>query len=150
MVLVSRSFPRNDYCTTCDKSTLKPYADADTWLEEDLPITVHPKDPFKRVDLLPSTRPIRITIPNPSSSGDDITLASTPYSVHLHETLLPTRYYMPLSAIDVSLLQPSAKGTKTLCPYKGEAEYYVSRGPYIFDSVVLFHIHFLIRRFTHT
>lgn len=44
--------------------------------------------------------------------------------MHLYETSLPVRYYLPTTAIDQSHLRPSAKGTKTQCPYKGEAEYY--------------------------
>lgn len=32
------------------------------------------------------------------------------------------RYYLPLTAVDASVLRPSA--TRTQCPYKGEAEYY--------------------------
>lgn len=44
--------------------------------------------------------------------------------MHLLETSLPTRFYLPLSHTTQSLLKPSAKGTRTLCPYKGEAEYY--------------------------
>lgn len=85
------------------------------WLEEDTPIFVHPKDPFKRVDILTSTRPIRVEI-------DGRTIAETSASMHLYETSLPVRYYMPLTAIDVTVLRPSI--TKTQCPYKGEAEYY--------------------------
>ena len=42
--------------------------------------------------------------------------------MHLYETGLPTRYYMPLTAVDQTVLKPSQ--TRTKCPYKGEAEYY--------------------------
>jgi len=35
---------------------------------------------------------------------------------------LPTRYYIPFTTIDPSVLRPSELRTK--CPYKGEAEYY--------------------------
>ncbi|KAF2221546.1 hypothetical protein BDZ85DRAFT_265578 [Elsinoe ampelina] len=87
----------------------------DTWLEEDLPIAIHPKDPFKRIDILPSLRPITIRL-------SSHILAHTTSSFHLYETGLPVRYYMPLTAVDQSLLRPS--DTRTGCPYKGEAEYY--------------------------
>ncbi|KAL1302030.1 hypothetical protein AAFC00_002479 [Neodothiora populina] len=87
----------------------------DQWLEEDTPIFVHPKDPFKRIDILTSTRPIKVSI-----SGRIVAETST--SMHLYETGLPVRFYMPLTAIDVSVLRPSK--TRTQCPYKGEAEYY--------------------------
>lgn len=42
--------------------------------------------------------------------------------MQLYETGLPVRYYIPLTAINTSLLRPSK--TTTQCPYKGEAEYY--------------------------
>ncbi|KAL7812725.1 DUF427 domain-containing protein [Trichoderma gracile] len=88
----------------------------DSWLEEDLPIYGHPKDPFKRIDILPSTRPIEVRI-----AGK--TVAKSAYAQHLHETGLRVRYYLPLaSVVDPALLRPSK--TTTYCPYKGTAEYY--------------------------
>lgn len=93
----------------------------DQWLEEDTPIYVHPKSPFKRVDLLASSRHIKITLP---SQGEDVILADTPHAIHLHETDMPPRFYLPLTATTLSLLRPSKSGLKTQCPYKGEAEYY--------------------------
>lgn len=57
-----------------------------------------------------------------SSSSISIPIASSPSSVHLYETSLPTRYYIPFSTIDPKLLRRSE--TRTSCPYKGEAEYY--------------------------
>lgn len=88
---------------------------ADGWLEEDAPIYVHPKDPFKRVDILPSTRSIEVRV-----AGKTIAKSSTAF--HLLETGLPTRYYLPLGAVDQAVLRKSDLVTK--CPYKGEAEYY--------------------------
>ncbi|TKX26245.1 hypothetical protein C1H76_1598 [Elsinoe australis] len=87
----------------------------DQWFEEDTPVYVHPKDPFKRVDILASMRPIKISV------GGKV-IAETTTSMHLYETGLPVRYYMPLTAVDQSVLRPSDLRTK--CPYKGEAEYY--------------------------
>ncbi|PNS20531.1 hypothetical protein CAC42_5981 [Sphaceloma murrayae] len=91
------------------------FGDVDQWFEEDTPIYVHPKDPFKRVDIVHSTRPIKISV-------GGVVIAETTSSMHLYETSLPVRYYMPLTAVDQSVLQPSE--LKTKCPYKGEAEYY--------------------------
>lgn len=67
------------------------------------------------MDTLTSTRSIKVAI-------DGRTIAETSTSVHLYETSLPVRFYMPLTAIDTSVLRPSK--TRTQCPYKGEAEYY--------------------------
>lgn len=87
----------------------------DTWLEEDIPIYIHPKDPFKRIDILPSTRSIEVRI-------DGTTVAKSSFAQHLHETSLPVRYYLPLASVDPAILRPST--TITSCPYKGDAEYY--------------------------
>lgn len=38
------------------------FAAADAWFEEDERIYVHPRDPYKRVDILPSTRPLRVLV----------------------------------------------------------------------------------------
>lgn len=96
----------------------------DQWYEEDTPTQIHPKDPFKRIDTLHCARPLSITVPDPSDpqATSTITLAHTPFSVVLHETLLPARYYVPLTSIPAALLRRSE--TRSLCPYKGEAEYY--------------------------
>jgi len=91
------------------------FGSIDQWFEEDSPIFVHPKDPFKRVDIFQSTRHIRVFV-------DGTVVADTHTSSHLYETMLPCRYYMPLTAVDPSVLRPSK--TRTQCPYKGEAEYY--------------------------
>ncbi|KAF4961558.1 hypothetical protein FGADI_182 [Fusarium gaditjirri] len=87
----------------------------DQWFEEDEPIFVHAKDPFKRIDILHSTRPIEVKV-------NGRTVAKTTSSMHLLETGLPTRYYLPLSAVDPTVLSKSTVRSK--CPYKGEAEYY--------------------------
>lgn len=91
------------------------FASMDQWFEEDTPIFVHPKDPFKRVDILTSRRHIRVKI-------DGEVVADTTTSMHLYETGLPCRYYMPLTSLDPKILRPSKTTTK--CPYKGQAEYY--------------------------
>lgn len=82
----------------------------DAWFEEDTPIYVHPKDPYKRVDVLPSTRHIVVKL-------NDTVLAETHTPTLLFETMLPTRYYMPKTALKWELLEESETVTK--CPYKG-------------------------------
>jgi hypothetical protein len=66
----------------------------DQWFLEEEPIYVHPKDPFKRVDIHPSTRKIRVEI-------DGCTVAESNFSWTLHETSLPTRYYLPKPSVCV-------------------------------------------------
>lgn len=60
----------------------------DHWYEEDEEIFIHPRDPHKRVDALPSSRHVRVEI-------DGQTVADTRAPVLLFETALPTRYYLP-------------------------------------------------------
>ncbi|KAF4540752.1 uncharacterized protein LTHEOB_694 [Lasiodiplodia theobromae] len=88
---------------------------ADAWFEEDTRIDVHPKDPFKRIDIVHSQRPLKVFV-----NGKQVAHAQSAY--HLFETGLPPRYYIPPTSVDPAVLRPSQ--TKTKCPYKGEAEYY--------------------------
>ena len=87
----------------------------DHWLEEDEEVYVHPRDPFSRVDILPSSRRVRVEI-------DGVTVAESDQPRILYETGLPPRYYLPLTSIRQDLLRPSA--TQTGCPYKGFAAYW--------------------------
>ena len=90
------------------------------WLEEDEPVYTHPRDPYKRVDILASSRHVRVDV-------DGVTVASSSRPVILFETGLPPRYYLPLPDVGMSLLRPS--DTVTHCPYKGAASYWsVSTG----------------------
>ncbi len=87
----------------------------DQWFEEDEEIFVHARDPFKRVDCLPSSRSVRV-------EHEGRTLAESSRAVFLFETGLPTRHYLPLEDTDRRFLE--ASDTRTQCPYKGEAQYY--------------------------
>ncbi|WP_434445126.1 DUF427 domain-containing protein [Lentzea sp. E54] len=91
------------------------FAAMDEWLEEDEPIYVHPRDPYKRVDVLNSSRHVRVAL-------DGVTLAASAQPRILFETSLPPRYYLPLSDVRFDLLRPS--DTQTQCPYKGTATYW--------------------------
>ncbi|EEY20192.1 conserved hypothetical protein [Verticillium alfalfae VaMs.102] len=93
------------------------FGSMDQWLEEDTPIYVHPKNPDLRVELLHSGRKIRIEC-------DGRLLAESPYSVHLLESRLPTRYYIPYTAVVQRSAQLLKSDTVTECPYKGIASYY--------------------------
>jgi uncharacterized protein (DUF427 family) len=93
----------------------------DEWLEEDEPVYTHPRDPYHRVDILASSRHVRVAV-------DGVTVAESGRPVILFETGLPPRYYLPLSDIRSDLLTPTP--TQTHCPYKGTATYWsVDTGP---------------------
>ena len=98
------------------------------WLEEDEPVYTHPRDPYTRVDILTSSRHVRVAV-------DGITLADSHQPRILFETGLPSRYYLPLSDFRMDLLHPSA--TETHCPYKGTATYWsVQAGERVYDDYV--------------
>ena len=87
----------------------------DAWFEEDEEVFVHARDPYKRVDVIPSSRHVRVLI-----GGE--TVAETRRPVLLFGTGMPTRYYIPKADVRMDLLVPSDRVTR--CPYKGGARYY--------------------------
>jgi uncharacterized protein (DUF427 family) len=87
----------------------------DEWLEEDEPVYTHPRDPYTRVDILASSRHVRVEI-------DGVTVADSVRPHVLFETGLPPRYYLPLPDVRADLLVPS--DTSSHCPYKGTAAYW--------------------------
>ena len=100
----------------------------DGWYEEDEEIFKHPRDPFKRVDALPSKRHVRIVI-----NGQ--TVADTHRPHLLFETNHPVRYYIPRDDVRMDMLVASA--TTSRCPYKGLASYWsVKIGAETFDDLV--------------
>ena len=87
----------------------------DAWFEEDVEVYVHPRSPDVRVDVLPSSRHVRVLI-----DGEVIADSSRP-SI-LFETGLPPRYYLPKPDVRMDRLVPT--DTSTACPYKGWADYW--------------------------
>jgi uncharacterized protein (DUF427 family) len=85
------------------------------WLEEDEPVYTHPRDPYHRVDILASSRHVRVEI-------DGVTVADSVRPHILFETGLPARYYLPLPDVRMDLLTPTP--TQSHCPYKGTATYW--------------------------
>jgi uncharacterized protein (DUF427 family) len=86
----------------------------EAWYEEDERIAVYPRDPFHRVDVRQSSRPVRIEV------GGEV-VAETTRARMLFETGLPVRFYLPREDIRLEL-HPSAR--RSFCPYKGEASYW--------------------------
>jgi uncharacterized protein (DUF427 family) len=86
----------------------------DHWYEEDEEVFVHPRDPFVRVEVLESSRHVRV-------ERDGRVLADSHAPILIFETGLPTRYYLPPGDVDPSLLERS--DSRTGCPYKGFASY---------------------------
>jgi uncharacterized protein (DUF427 family) len=88
---------------------------ADAWYEEEEQIFVHARDPYSRIDAIPSSRHVQVYI------GGRL-IADSRRPVILYETGLTPRYYLPKEDIRFDLLKPSA--TTTQCPYKGTATYW--------------------------
>jgi uncharacterized protein (DUF427 family) len=89
----------------------------DRWLEESEEVGGHPRDPYKRVEALASTRHVVISL-------DGVTLADTTRPVLLFETGLPTRFYVPEDDLVAAALEPGR--AHSFCPYKGRADRYWS------------------------
>jgi uncharacterized protein (DUF427 family) len=87
----------------------------DAWFEEDEEVFTHPRDPYTRVDILPSSRHVRVEV-------DGVTVAESSSPRLLFETGLPVRYYLPKTHVRMDLLTPT--DTVSHCPYKGQAEYW--------------------------
>jgi uncharacterized protein (DUF427 family) len=86
----------------------------DAWFEEDERNVSHPRDPFHRIDIVHSSRHVRV-------ERDGRVLAESHSPVLLFEPPIPVRYYLPAADVNTDQFRPSA--TRTYCAYKGEASY---------------------------
>jgi len=82
----------------------------DEWYDEDERVEGHFRDPYHRVDVRRSSRPVRVLL------GDTV-LAETTRPLLLSETGLPNRFYIPAADVRQDLLEES--DTHTVCAYKG-------------------------------
>lgn len=100
----------------------------DHWYEEDDEVFVHPRDPYKRIDVVNSSRRVEVVL------GGEV-VADTRRARFLFETRLPTRYYIPREDVRADILVPSEK--VTACPYKGTARYFSARvGGKLFEDII--------------
>lgn len=90
------------------------FAGFDAWYEEDERNVGHPRDPFHRIDIVRSSRHVRVEL-----DGQLLAESSDPHM--LFEPPLPPRYYLPAEDVRTDLLVASE--TRTFCAYKGEASY---------------------------
>lgn len=100
----------------------------DAWYEEEAQMLGHARDPHKRVDVLPSSRHVRIVV-----ASETVAESRRPHL--LFETGLPTRYYLSPEDVRQDLLEPSSR--QTVCPYKGTASYWsVRAGDQVAENIV--------------
>jgi uncharacterized protein (DUF427 family) len=95
-----------------------PWSAMDKWLEEDDEIVGHAPDPYHRIDVRNSSRPVRVSL-------DGVLLAESRRARVLFETSLPPRWYLPPEDV-VAELEPS--DLRTTCAYKGHARYHSVAG----------------------
>ena len=86
----------------------------DEWLEEDEPAIVHARDPYHRVDVLETSRHVRVTV-----NGELV--ADSERALVIFETGLPPRWYFPPEDVRAEALVES--DNRTGCAYKGFASY---------------------------
>jgi uncharacterized protein (DUF427 family) len=100
----------------------------DAWFEEDEEVFVHPRNPYTRIDALPSSRHVEVIV-------DGVTVADSTHPTVLFETGLPPRYYLPKVDVRLDLLRESP--TTSACPYKGFARYWsVDTGTSVAEDLV--------------
>ena len=95
------------------------FAGFDEWYEEDERNLAHARDPFHRIDIVHSSRRVRV-----ERHGETLAESTTPYL--LFEPPLPVRYCLPPGDVAADLLRPSS--TRTFCAYKGQASYWSLEG----------------------
>lgn len=92
-----------------------PWDAVETWLEEEEPVLMHPRNPYHRVDCLQSRRRLRVEAAGTVVVDSDRTIA-------VYETALEPRLYVSRDLVTGGQLHPSP--TRTYCRYKGEASYW--------------------------
>jgi uncharacterized protein (DUF427 family) len=102
---------------------------ADAWFVEDERVTHGLRDPYHRVDVVETSRPVRVT------AGGEL-IAESERAKLLFETGVAPRVYIPGADVAAGALCPAAK--RTVCPYKGEATYWdvraVAEGAWSYES----------------
>ncbi len=87
----------------------------DEWFTEDEQVLGHPRDPYTRIEVLRTTRHVRVSL-------EDELLAETRRAKILYETALPPRFYIPPEDVRGHLLVASP--SRSRCAYKGSASYW--------------------------
>ena len=92
---------------------------ADEWRVEDEQVHTHPRDPYHRIDIYPTSRHVRVLL-------DGECVAGSTHVTALFETGHPPRWYFPVDDVRMDVLDPSA--TETRCAYKGQASHFHALG----------------------
>jgi uncharacterized protein (DUF427 family) len=87
----------------------------DEWYEEQERVFMHPRNPYHRVDCVPTARRLRV-------EAGGLVLVDSTTTIGVYETSLPPRLYVSREQLLADVLRPSPK--TTYCPYKGTATYW--------------------------
>ena len=87
----------------------------DSWFEEEEEVFMHPRNPYHRIDCVPTTRRLRV-----ESHG--VILVDCAETTGVYETSLQPLLYVRREHLVADVLRPSS--TTTYCPYKGTATYW--------------------------
>jgi uncharacterized protein (DUF427 family) len=88
---------------------------ADAWFAENERLFGHLRDPYHRVDVVESSRPVTV-------SAHGTVVARSSRAKLLYETAVQPRVYVPGGDVAAGVLV--ASDTRASCPYKGEASYW--------------------------
>ncbi|WP_129789685.1 DUF427 domain-containing protein [Promicromonospora panici] len=113
----ARRYPQAPVEDLRDAVTLE-WSALDTWLAEEELIHTHARDPYVRVDAMPSGRHVRVV------AGGQV-VAESRRPVVLVQSGQPPRYYLP--RVDVRMDQLKPTDTVSYCAYKGTAAYWAVR-----------------------
>ena len=100
----------------------------DAWYREEQQVYAHARDPYKRVDILPSSRHVRVVL-------GGVTIAETHRPCFcLRRGCRPATTFL-MQDMRMEFLVPTE--TTTCCPYKGRATYWSARiGEQVFKDIV--------------
>jgi len=87
----------------------------DEWYEEEEQVFMHPRNPYHRVDCVPTARRLHV------EAGGVVLIDSTE-TIGVYETSLSPRLYVSREQLLKDVL--TASPTTTYCPYKGTATYW--------------------------
>ena len=91
------------------------WGDVGEWFEEGQQVFMHPRNPYHRIDCLPTERRLTVRV-------GGVLVVDTTETVAVFETSLDPRLYVGRRHTRPDVLTPSP--TTTYCPYKGAASYW--------------------------
>jgi len=105
-------------CAAVDGYVFVPWESLDEWFEEEERVFVHPRNPYHRVDCVPTARRLVVTV------ADEV-VVDTAETTGVYESSVPPRLYVAREHVRAGILEPSA--TRYRCVYKGLATFWHAR-----------------------